>query len=153
MNARTSLPARLALLGAAALCAFAGMSHAAPANGDASPPASAPASPPASAKPAPPAGQYGAVLFGAGSPDEGARLYGRECGYCHVGARNTGAMMLGRRLGADKAELHKRTDLDPDYVKAVVRNGLVNMPPFSKVELTDAELGTLAAWLARGDGK
>lgn len=88
------------------------------------------------------------VTFGLGSAIEGERLFGRECAFCHVG-KSTGAMMLGRRLGKEKAELHKRADLDPDYVKAVVRNGLMNMPPLSRVELTDAELNAIAAWLAR----
>jgi cytochrome c5 len=92
--------------------------------------------------------QSDVATFGAQSADEGERLYGRECAFCHVG-RNTGAMMLGRRLGKDKAELHRRTDLDPGYVKAVVRNGIVNMPPLSKVEVTDQELDRIAAYLAR----
>ncbi|MCW3834440.1 c-type cytochrome [Sphingomonas canadensis] len=87
------------------------------------------------------------VRFGAGSSSEGERLYGRECAFCHAG-RNTGTIMLGRRMEPDKAELHKRTDLDADYVKTVARKGLVNMPPFSRVEVTDEELDKIAAWLA-----
>jgi mono/diheme cytochrome c family protein len=31
----------------------------------------------------------------------------------------------------------------------VVRNGLMNMPAFSRVEVTDAELDKIAAYLAR----
>lgn len=101
------------------------------------------------ARPAPaPAGPMDTVLFGLGSSNEGERLFGQECAFCHVG-KATGTMMLGRRLGKDQAELVRRTDLDPDYVKAVVRNGLVNMPPFSRVELSDAELDKIAAYLAR----
>lgn len=88
------------------------------------------------------------VNYGLGSTSEGERLFGRECAFCHVG-KSTGAMMLGRRLGTEQAELHKRTDLDAEYVKAVVRNGLMNMPALSRVELTDAELDTIAGWLAR----
>ena len=38
------------------------------------------------------------VLFGLGSQDEGERLFGQECAFCHVGS-STGTMMLGRRLG------------------------------------------------------
>lgn len=97
----------------------------------------------------PPVGQYGVVTFGQGAKDEGERLFGQECAFCHVGPRNTGTFMLERRLGKDKGELARRKDLDADYVKAVVRNGLVNMPAFSRVELTDAELDKVAAWLAR----
>ena len=102
---------------------------------------------PAQEKAAAPTPQSQVVIFGAGSANEGERLYGRECAFCHVG-RNTGTIMLGRRMDPAQAELHKRADLDADYVKAVVRNGLVNMPPFSKVELTDQELDKIAGWLA-----
>lgn len=105
---------------------------------------------PGKAPPPPlPTGQYDIVLFGAQSKDDGERLFGQKCGFCHIGARNTGTMMLGRRMPKDKAELPKRTDLDADYVKAVVRNGLVNMPPFTKAELPDADLDKVAKWLAR----
>lgn len=92
------------------------------------------------------------VMFGAGSADEGERLYGQECAYCHAG-RNTGTIMLGRRMDPAQAELHKRKDLEPDYVKAVVRNGMVNMPPLSRVELTDEDLDKIAVWLARNEPK
>jgi cytochrome c5 len=34
-----------------------------------------------------------AALFGSGSPNEGERLFGQECAFCHVG-KSTGAMML-----------------------------------------------------------
>lgn len=88
------------------------------------------------------------ALFGADASDEGERLFGRECAFCHVG-KATGTMMLERRLGKENAELIHRTDLQADYVKAVVRNGLMNMPPLSRVEVTDAELDAIAAYLAR----
>lgn len=90
----------------------------------------------------------GSAMFGVGAKDEGERLFGQECAFCHVG-KTTGTMMLGRRLGKDQADLTRRTDLEADYVKAVVRNGLMNMPAFSRVELTDAELDRIAGWLAR----
>lgn len=101
----------------------------------------------------PAAGPYAAATFGEHATDPGERLFGQECAFCHVGPRNTGTMMLERRLGKGKGELTARTDLDPAYVKVVVRNGLVNMPPFSKVELTDADLDAIAAWLARNNPK
>lgn len=88
-----------------------------------------------------------AVMFGAGSKNEGEELFGRKCAFCHIG-KGTGAFMLGRRLGKDKADLTKRTDLQADYVKAVVRNGLTNMPPFSRVEVTDDQLDKIAAYLS-----
>lgn len=82
------------------------------------------------------------------SPGEG--LYVRKCGFCHVG-RNTGTIMLERRLGAGQGELARRTDLEADYVVGVARAGLMSMPPISRVDATDEELGQIAAYLARSD--
>lgn len=93
-------------------------------------------------------GPMDTVLFGLESKDDGERLFGQECAFCHVG-KTTGTMMLGRRLGKEQAELVMRTDLEPDYVKAVVRNGLMNMPPFSRIEVTDAELDKIATYISR----
>lgn len=78
----------------------------------------------------------------------GESLYVRKCGFCHIG-RNTGTMMLERRLGAGQGELARRTDLEADYVVAVARAGLMSMPAFSRVDATDEELRQIAAYLAR----
>ena len=80
----------------------------------------------------------------------GAETFRLECAMCHRGF-STGVIMLERRLGKDSAILEQRTDLTADYIRAVVRNGLVNMPPFSKVELTDEELDEIAAFLTRNN--
>lgn len=104
--------------------------------------------PPQSGATVKPTSAMDTVLFGLGSQDEGERLFGQECAFCHVGSA-TGTMMLGRRLGKEQAELVQRADLEPDFIKAAVRNGLMNMPPFSRVELTDAELDRIATYLSR----
>lgn len=97
--------------------------------------------------------QIQAATFGLGSTNPGERLFGRECAYCHVG-KNTGTVMLQHRLPKDTpAQLHERQDLTADYVKAVVRQGLVNMPPLSRVEVSDAELDQIASFLARENGR
>lgn len=102
-----------------------------------------------SASAAPMPTQIEAVTFGLNSDVAGERLYGRECAYCHVG-RNTGTTMLGKRLPeGTPAQLHERDDLAADYVKIVVRNGLVNMPPLSRAEVSDEELDQIARWLAK----
>jgi mono/diheme cytochrome c family protein len=87
-------------------------------------------------------------LYGAKSANPGERLFGQKCAFCHIGP-STGKFMLARRLPKDQAELPSRRDLTADYVKAVVRNGLVNMPTFTRVELSDPELAQIADWLAR----
>ena len=45
--------------------------------------------------------------------------------------------------------LAERTDLVPDFVKVIVRQGVSFMPQFRKTEISDAELDALAAYLAR----
>ena len=77
---------------------------------------------------------------------DGAALYRRQCAICHS-TGGFGATMLARRLGADKAALDQRSDLDPAYVRVVVRKGLGDMPPFTRAELPDAELEAVAQYL------
>ena len=45
--------------------------------------------------------------------------------------------------------LTERTDLVPEFVKVIVRQGVSFMPQFRKTEISDAELEALAAYLAR----
>jgi mono/diheme cytochrome c family protein len=78
----------------------------------------------------------------------GRALFDVHCGICHA-AGGTGTFMLGRRLGADNALLARRTDLSPELIRHVVRHGIASMPVFTRVELGDAELALLAAYLAR----
>ena len=44
--------------------------------------------------------------------------------------------------------LEKRKDLSAEYVRAIVRRGLFEMPPFRPSEITDQELAQLSAYLA-----
>lgn len=47
--------------------------------------------------------------------------------------------------------LEERTDLVPDFVKVIVRQGVSFMPQFRKTEISDADLAALAAFLARNN--
>ena len=47
--------------------------------------------------------------------------------------------------------LEERTDLVPEFVKVIVRQGVSFMPQFRKTEISDAELDALAAYLARNN--
>jgi len=80
-------------------------------------------------------------------PAAGQALYRERCGICHA-AGGTGAFMLERRLGKERALLAERSDLTAEYVRQVVRHGLQSMPRFTRVELTDTELAAVAAFLA-----
>jgi cytochrome c5 len=77
----------------------------------------------------------------------GEAMFLAKCRYCHV-EMGPGTLTLAKRLGPDQALLARRTDLQADYVKAVVRGGLNTMPAINRVEVSDKELDTIAAWLA-----
>jgi mono/diheme cytochrome c family protein len=79
---------------------------------------------------------------------EGDKLFHARCGYCHL-AGGTGTIMLGRRLGKDRALLAERTDLTAEYVKKITRVGINGMPPHTRIEVPDSELELIAAFVAR----
>ena len=79
---------------------------------------------------------------------EGKALFQARCGYCHL-VGGTGALMLGRRLGKDKALLATRTDLSVEYIKKITRVGINSMPPHTRIEVPDSELDLIAAYLTR----
>jgi mono/diheme cytochrome c family protein len=85
-----------------------------------------------------------------GATPSGASLFAAKCALCH-GPNGPGANILAVRMDPAVAELTRREDLPADYVRLVVRNGLGNMPPFTRVDITDAELEVVAAYLARAD--
>jgi mono/diheme cytochrome c family protein len=47
--------------------------------------------------------------------------------------------------------LTERTDLVPEFVKVIVRQGVSFMPQFRKTEISDADLEALAAYLTRNN--
>jgi mono/diheme cytochrome c family protein len=84
---------------------------------------------------------------------DGAALYSSNCGYCHlVGGMGTN-LLTKQRIAAgappESALLVNRTDLQADYIKTVVRMGKGAMPHQTKVDITDAELDSVAAYLAK----
>ncbi len=83
---------------------------------------------------------------------EGKALFEARCGYCHL-AGGTGTLMLGRRLGKDKALLASRTDLSVEYIKKITRVGINSMPPHTRIEVPDSELDLIAAYLTRPESE
>jgi mono/diheme cytochrome c family protein len=80
----------------------------------------------------------------------GKPVFDRYCAGCHApGFGHPGTQQLGWTRGAKDAVLGQRTDLSPDYVKQVVRHGLVEMPPFRPTEIDDARLEALAGYLGK----
>jgi cytochrome c5 len=74
--------------------------------------------------------------------------YEKLCAKCHLEG-GTGTFMLGRRLGKEKALLDRRDDLREEYIRHVVRNGVLSMPAITRVEVTDAELDAIVRFLTR----
>jgi mono/diheme cytochrome c family protein len=84
----------------------------------------------------------------------GRDVYAHYCADCHdAGDGHPGTMQLGVRIGARRSVLTGRTDLTPDFVKNIVRNGLEMMPPYRPTEITDGELDALAEYVAGVSGK
>lgn len=93
-------------------------------------------------------GMGGAAFAADAAP--GRALFERHCAVCHAaGPGHAGTMRLTEARGADKAVLEERTDLDPAYIRIVVRQGLVEMPPWRRTEIDDAALHQIAAYLTR----
>lgn len=85
---------------------------------------------------------------------DGKALFENHCGYCHLTFGMGTNLLMKQRLaiGAppQTALLANRDDLTADYVKGVVRMGKGAMPQQTRVDLTDAELASVAAYLGRG---
>jgi len=85
----------------------------------------------------------------------GKVLYQQWCVSCHgAGPGHPGTQALDFRYkGALPAALEDRTNLTPDFVKVVVRNGISVMPFFRKTEISDSELAEIGAYLSRSSLK
>ncbi len=84
---------------------------------------------------------------------DGAALFSNLCGACHLaGGMGTNLLTKQRLMLGEPPEsglLEKRKDLTQTYVKIVVRRGRMAMPSLTRVEVTDAELDSIAAYLGK----
>ncbi len=79
----------------------------------------------------------------------GVDVFAKWCSDCHSTESGPGSMALQRKYrGNLPAVLERRSDLRPEYVERVVRQGVSFMPSFRKTEISDADLAVLAAYLA-----
>jgi mono/diheme cytochrome c family protein len=80
----------------------------------------------------------------------GKALFDRNCGPCHAaGQDHPGTMRLAQTRGPARAVLEQRTDLDAAYIRLVVWQGLVEMPPWRVSEIDDAALNQIVEYLTR----
>ncbi len=77
----------------------------------------------------------------------GEALYVAHCIHCH-GPNGMGSGLLARRV--EVSLLEARDDLPADYVVQAARQGIGNMPPVPRGEVSDAELRQIADYLAAG---
>jgi len=84
---------------------------------------------------------------------DGAALFSNLCGACHLaGGMGTNLLTKQRVILGEPAEnglLANRQDLTQNYVKIIVRRGRMAMPSLTRVEVTDAELDAIAAYLGK----
>lgn len=90
------------------------------------------------------------------SAERGKAKFEHTCAPCHgKGVGNDGHAQLPgtealkiKYKGTIPAALEDRSDLTADTIRAFVRNGSFSMPPFRPTELSNAEIGDIAAYLA-----
>ena len=93
-----------------------------------------------------------AVEDSGSSVERGTAVFNNWCSACHSrGPQNApGTTSLQAKYqGSVPAALEDRRDLTPDLVKFFVRNGVATMAPFRKVEVSDADLDALTAYLTQ----
>ena len=105
------------------------------------------------------------ILIGNGTPaygqdqaliNNGSRVFDQWCRYCH-GEPASSIDMIGtqklqeRYQGAVPAKLEDRTNLTPEFIETIVRNGLGLMAHFRKTEISDEDMDALIAYLTRNN--
>jgi len=87
--------------------------------------------------------------------EQGHAVFKRWCEPCHGRATYLPATagLAIKYQGKLPAALEDRKDLTVEAVKTFVRHGAFSMPPFRKTEVSDADLDTLAAYLAGKPGR
>jgi mono/diheme cytochrome c family protein len=80
---------------------------------------------------------------------DGKQLFHQKCEMCH-GAAGMGTGLLARRMKPDVALLEKRDDLSAAYVARAARIGVLNMPPSTRGDVSDAQLASIAQYLSKG---
>ena len=91
----------------------------------------------------------GGVMQDRSSKSPAEALFVEKCAMCHR-QMGMGTVILARRVDPSKAMLEARTDLTPAFVVQAARAGIGNMPRMQRGEVSDAQLETIARYLAKG---
>ena len=84
---------------------------------------------------------------------QGREVYLARCEYCHGPGPQQGATMVlqGRYQGAVPSILAERTNLTPEYIRAVVRTATNGMAPIRITEVSEQDLEAVIAYLTRNN--
>jgi mono/diheme cytochrome c family protein len=92
--------------------------------------------------------------------EHGKQVYDKWCTHCHGPGRGlpgfdalpgTQQLSIKYRDTEVPAILDQRTDLVPEYIEVIVRQGVSFMPQFRKTEVSDSDLEALSAYLTRNN--
>jgi len=82
------------------------------------------------------------------SSRSGEVIFNLHCAGCHnPGTAHAATKQLALVRGKDKAIIRRRVDLTPDYIKFVVTDGLLEMPPFRPTDINAEELDNVATYI------
>jgi len=96
----------------------------------------------------PPATAETVALADDRSHRSGKVLFELHCAGCHdPGPAHAATKMLALVRSEDMAVIMQRKDLTPAYIKFVVRDGLLEMPPFRPTDINDDELANLSTYI------
>lgn len=82
---------------------------------------------------------------------DGKKLFEATCNYCH-NPKGWATERLRTRLDESRVLIAERSDLNRDYIRFVVRNGLVNMPAYTPTDLNEAQIQSISDYLTRNNG-
>ena len=84
---------------------------------------------------------------------KGEKIFVNQCEFCHGrGIEQGGTHRLRQRYGGTVTEyVQDRTDMEPEYIRNIVRNWNIGMPAIRPTEITDEELEWLIAYLTRNN--
>jgi len=86
----------------------------------------------------------------AGTEITGKNVFDKKCSHCHApGNENPGTRQLGLTRGADKAVMEQRNDLNGEYIRYIVRHGLMSMPAFVPTDITEQQMDELIRYLTK----